>query len=76
VADDDYICEIFGFADTVINQIGFATYKGQRKSFGPQKGNFYRYHYPQYTFVAARGAYDKFLDFIGFRVVRLPDQQI
>jgi annexin A7/11 len=72
VADGDYIAEVFGFADTVINQIGFTTYKGQRKAYGPEKGIFFRYHYPHHTFVAARGSYEKFLDFLCFKVVRLP----
>ena len=35
VADGDYIAEVFGYADTVINQIGFATYKGHKKVYGP-----------------------------------------
>jgi hypothetical protein len=58
VADDDFISEVHGYADAVINQIGFTTYKGHSKQFGPQKGAFFKYHFPQHTFVAARGAYD------------------
>lgn len=59
-----------------INQIGFETYKGHKATFGHAKGSYFTYHFPHSTFVAARGAFGKFLDFICFRVVRLPDHHI
>jgi hypothetical protein len=35
------------------------------------KGVGFSHHIPLHTFTAARGTYDKFLDFIAFRVVPL-----
>jgi hypothetical protein len=69
---DDFIKTIHGHVSTEINQIGFETYKGHKASFGAAKGVPFSFHFPQHTFSIARGAYDKFLNFIAFKVVRLP----
>ena len=70
----DFIKEIHGYVGTEINQFGFTTYKGVTHRCGVAKGVAFSHHFPLHTFTAARGSYDKFLDFIAFRVVPLtPD---
>lgn len=71
---DDFIKEIHGFVGTEINQFGFTTYKGVSHRCGVAKGVSFSHHFPLHTFSSARGSYDKFLDFIAFRVIPLtPD---
>ena len=54
IPDDDYLQEIFGHADEVINEIGFKTYKGMTRVFGVTvKGFPFRYAFPLYTFTTA-----------------------
>lgn len=67
----DYIKEIHGYVGTEINQFGFTTYKGISHKCGVSKGVSFSHHFPLHTFTSARGSYDKFLEFIAFRVAPL-----
>lgn len=71
---DDCIKEIHGFVGTEINQFGFITYKGVSHKCGVSKGVAFSHHFPLHTFTSARGSFDKYLEFIAFRVAPLsPD---
>ncbi|CAD8053778.1 unnamed protein product [Paramecium primaurelia] len=72
VPEGDFLYEINGCFENVINSIGFVTYKGYKETFGNPIGVSFRHFSPQNTFTAAKGSFDKWLNFIAFRVVPLP----
>ncbi|CAD8049614.1 unnamed protein product [Paramecium sonneborni] len=72
VPEGDFLQEINGCFENVINSIGFVTYKGYKEIFGNPIGVSFRHFSPQNTFTAAKGSFDKWLNFIAFRVVPLP----
>ncbi|CAD8069451.1 unnamed protein product [Paramecium sonneborni] len=76
IEKNDCIKEIFGFAGSTINQLGIRTYRGQEVICGTCQGQAFSYYIPNHTFIAAKGSYDQFLEYICFRVIPLTPEQI
>ncbi|CAD8051743.1 unnamed protein product [Paramecium primaurelia] len=72
----DCIQEIYGYANTTINQLGFKTYKGQKVICGSPIGSAFSYYIPNHTFIAAKGSHDQFLEYLSFRIIPLTKEQI
>ncbi|CAD8148011.1 unnamed protein product [Paramecium octaurelia] len=73
---NDCIKEIFGFAGTSINQLGFRTYRGHQVACGSPKGQPFSFQIPNHTFIAAKGSHEEYLEYLCFRTIQLTQEQI